>query len=608
MRDEKPDRRAGLRATDTTSSTSSDSLPTSQMDREVTGMQALVETSAACELVINKKRITSDISRVELDQYLDNHHRLRVRLRERGKVSAESDFSDPTTYTGFLGKSLSLTIKPEGGLVDPAKELGFIGVVTKIDLQNSIDGLNTVIIEAHSPTISMDGGRHNAFYHEQSATDIIGAILRNHPVSLGKVDSSQGTLPFSVQYRETDYEYVMRLASSAGLFAHYDGKEFRVTKAGTVDVEDLVWRETLGSFTLGLGTAAAEFNTQVYNYEQKKTYTQDSKSLPQQAALSEVSKISPDASKEIYPDSGFSTSATVVADAQSLDQTLQLDRSRSLGRMITCRGQSVIPKVAPGHCVKIKGMNRLDATYWVSSVRHVFDESGKYHNTFISTPVDIAFPQYRSARPSITNMQMAVVIDNNDPEQMGRIKVQFPWCESGETPWVRLMTLHAGQDRGWVCLPEIGDEVLVGYEQGSPDHPIALGALYNKESSPPGDAVGDINNVKMFITRTGNSIVFKDTDGSEEVHLITKDGKNKITMKVGGPTVIESEGAINIKGEGDITIEGANITLKSDGKVEIKSGMDTKIDASVNLEAKAGAQLQIKGTPVTVKGTPIQLN
>lgn len=604
MPDEKPDRRAGQRA----SETSSDTVPTSQMDREIAGMQALVETSAACVLVINKKRITSDISRVELDQFVDNHHRLQVQLRERGKVSAESDFSDPTTYTDLLGKSLSLTIKPEGGLVDPARELGFIGVVTKIDLQNSIDGLNMVVIEARSPTISMDGGRHNAFYHDQSASDIIGSILRNHPVSLGKTDSSQGKLSFSVQYRETDYEYVMRLAGAAGLFAHYDGKEFRVTKAGTADVEELVWRETLGAFTLGLGTAAAEFNSQVYNYEQKKTYTQDSKSLPQQAALSQVSKISPDASKEIYPDSGFSTSVKAVADAQSLDQALQLERNRSLGRMITCRGQSVVPRVAPGHCVKVKGMNRLDATYWVLAVRHVFDESGKYHNVFVSTPVDIAFPQYRSVRPLITNMQMAVVVDNNDPEKLGRIKVQFPWCESDETPWVRLMTLHAGADRGWVSLPEIGDEVLVGYEQGSPDLPIVLGAVYNKEDKPPADAVGDVNNVKMFITRSGNSLVFKDTDGSEEVHLITKDGANKITMKVGGPTVIESEGAINIKGGGDITIEGANITLKSDGKIEMKSGMDTKIEASANLDTKAGAQLQIQGMTVTVKGTPIQLN
>jgi type VI secretion system secreted protein VgrG len=604
MSTEKPEKWTGSQA----SESSTDSSPTGRMEREIAGMQALVETSAGCELVINKKRITSDVSRVELDQFVDDHHRLRVRLRERGKVSAESDFSDPTTYTDLLGKSLSLTIKPEGGLVDAAKELGFIGVVTKIDLQNSIDGLNTVVIEAHSPTISMDGGRHNAFYHDQRASDIIGAILRNHPVSLGKVDASQGTLSFSVQYRETDYEYVMRLAGAAGLFAHYDGKEFRVTKAGTTDVETLVWRETLGAFTLGLGTAAAEFNSQIYNYEQKKTYTQDSKSIPQQAALSQVSKISPDASKEIYAESGFSTFVKEVGDAQSLDQALQLERSRSLGRMITCRGQSVIPSVAPGHCVKITGMNRIDATYWVLSIRHVFDESGKYHNAFSCSPVDIAFPQYRSARPAITNMQMAVVVDNNDPDKFGRIKVQFPWCESDETPWVRLLTPHAGPDRGWVCLPEIGDEVLVGYEQGSPDHPIALGALYNKESSPPGDAVDDVNNVKMFITRTGNSLVFKDTDGSEEVHLITKDGKNKITMKVGGPTVIESEGAINIKGGGDITIEGANITLKSDGKIEMKSGMDTKIEASANLDTKAGAQLQIQGMTVTVKGTPIQLN
>jgi len=567
-----------------------------------------VQISASCTLVIDKQRISYDVSRVELKQFVNDHHLLKVRLRERGKVSAAADFGDPTTYTAFLGKSLSLTVKPEGGLVDAAKDLGFIGIVTQINLENSIDGVNVVTITAHSPTIAMDGHRRNAFYRDQSATDIIGAILRKYPVSLGKIDSAQGTLKFSVQHRETDYEYVMRLAGGSGLFAHYDGKEFRVTKAGAVDVEELVWRETLGAFALGLGTEAFEYGSQVYNYEQKKTFTQDSKSLPQQAALSQVSKISPDASKQIYRDSGFSAVRAAVGDAQSLDQILQRERSRALGRMITCRGQSIIPRVAPGHGVRVKGMNRLDATYWVLSVAHIFDESGKYHNTFECTPVDIAFPEYRSTRLPFTNLQMAVVLDNNDPDQLGRVKVKFPWNDADETPWVRLLTPHAGKDRGWYCLPEVGDEVLVGYEQGSPDLPIALGSLYNKDDKPPAAAVDAKNDIKMFMTKSGNRIVLKDTSGDEQVQIITKDGKNVITMKTGGPTVIESEGDISIKGAGDITIEGANIKLDSKGEVSIKSGGDTKIEASANVNSKAGAQFQIEGMMVTVKGNPIQLN
>jgi Rhs element Vgr protein len=568
----------------------------------------LLSVSASPKLVVDGKEITADIYRVELDQLIDDHHVVKVTIRELGQVSTKIDFTDVTKYTAFLGKSLSLTVHAEVPSSPQPVEMSFIGLVTRIDLENSVDGVNVVTIIGHSPTLLMDGGIKNAFYSDQSATDIIGSIAGNYQITRGAMDSSQGTLKFSVQYRESDYDYIMRLATGAGLFAYYDGQELRVTKANSKDTEELDWRTTLGAFTLGLGTAPCEFNTQVYNYEQKKTFSQDTKSLTQQAALSEVSKMAPDASKELYGDSGYSSSVKVVDDAQSLDQVLQRDRSRAMGKMIVGRGQSVIPAVATGHCVKISGMDRMDSTYWVTKVRHIVDDSGSYHNVFECTPLDIAFPQYKSSRPDVTNVQMAVVLDNDDPDKLGRIKVQFPWCDSGETPWVRLMTPHAGQDRGWYCLPEIGDEVLIGYEQGSPDYPVVLGALYNKDNSPPSDAVDPDNNVKMFMTRSGNRIVLTDTDGDEQVQIITKDGKNLVTMKTGGPTVIESEGAINIKGGGDITIEGANIKLDSQGEVSIKSAMDTKIEAGVNLSAKASAENKIEGMMVTVKGTPIQLN
>lgn len=574
-------------------------------DEPVLGVMGL------CKLVIDGKEISADIYYAELEQFVDNHHIARVTMRERGQQTAELDFTDAERYTAFLGKSMSLVMEAENPVGRPIPtKLSFTGVVTRIDLENSINGINMVTIIGHSPTILIDGAKKNAFYRDQSATDIIGSIVGNYQITKGKSDSSPGTLKFSVQYRETDYQYIMRLATGAGLFAYYDGQEFRVTKASSSDLETLSWREDLGAFSLGLGTAPAEFQTQVYNYEQKKTYTQDSKSITQQSSLSDISKVSPEASKKLYGDSGFSTMATSVADAQSLDKILESDRSRAMGQMIIGRGQSTVANLASGHAVKIEGMKQMDGTYWVTYVKHVCDLSTGfgYYNVFECTPVDVAYPKYKSARPAITNMQMAVVVDNNDPDKLGRLKVQFPWCASDETPWVRLMTPHAGSERGWYCLPEIGDEVLVGYEQGSPDTPIVVGALYNKDDAPPGDAVDDENNVKMFMTKSGNRIVFTDTDGSEEVQIITKDGKNIITMKTGGPTVIESEGAINIKAGGDITMEGANIKLDSQGEVEIKAATNAKIEAGLNFDIKGGPQLKIEGTMVTVKGTPIQLN
>lgn len=569
-----------------------------------------LRTTAACSLTIDGNKIKYDISQAELHQFIDHHHTLKVGLREIGQAQAAADFSDGIAYTSFLGKSVSLGIAPQGGVIDQSKELGFVGVVTRVDLENSIDSINAGTVTSSSPTISLDGARRNAFYRDQTTSDVIGAILRRYPLTVGTIDATQGTLKFSVQHRETDYEYVMRLAGESGLFAFFDGKEFRAVKPSSKDVEELIWRESLGAFSLGLGTAPLEYTTEIYNYEQKKTYSQDSKSLPSQGALSQLSRISPDASKSIYPDSGFAAAPERAGDAQSVDRILQCERGHALGRMITCHGQSIMPTVAPGHCVKIKGMNKFDGVYWVTSVRHVFDESGQYYNTFTCTPLDIAYPQKRFDRHPISNLQTGVVVDNNDPDKLGRVKVKFPWNSSDETPWVRMLTPHAGKDHGWYSIPEIGDEVLIGYEQDSPDLPIALGSLYNKDDSPHADTGGQDNNVKLFVTRSGHKIVLNDTDGKEQVSITTKDGKNQIILDVGSqPSItIESKGDISIKADGSIAIKGKSISLDSDQEIKLKAGADLKAEAGANLTTKASAMHNIEGTMVTIKGTPIKLN
>jgi len=110
---------------------------------------------------------------------------------------------------------------------------------------------------------------------------------------------------------------------------------------------------------------------------------------------------------------------------------------------------------------------------------------------------------------------------------LGRIKVKFPWLESEETIWIRLLTPHAGQDRGWYAIPEIGDEVLVGYEFGNPRYPVALGALYNKDSAPPATAGTSENNIKLFRTKGGNQIEINDESGAEAISITTKDGTTR---------------------------------------------------------------------------------
>ncbi|MFH1700121.1 MAG: type VI secretion system tip protein VgrG [Candidatus Zixiibacteriota bacterium] len=566
-----------------------------------------IDFSGACNvsLTIDGKKISYDIYRLDLIQQIDNHHVAKVLIRELGQDTSEMDFSEAIGYTDFLGKSISISIEAEIINESAPVKSTFVGTITRVELKNSINGINVGIVTAQSPTIAMDGAKHNCFFMDQKASDVIGSILRNYPITVGKTESTDGQMKFCVQYRETDYDFIMRLATGSGLFAYYDGEKFNVEKAHQSNTIELAWRYTLGAFVYGLGTASTEFTSSVYNYEQKKTFDQDSKSLPLQSSVSEMSRKSTDASKKIFTKSGFSESPKFVADAQGLDKALQNDRNKAIGQMILCHGSCSQPQVAPGKCVKVNGMAKMDGSYWVTKVHHTFAKSS-YTNKFECVPIDVAHPKAHSNRATITNLQTAEVVDNIDPDKMGRIKVKFPW-NADDTIWIRVAVPHAGKDRGWFSIPEIGDEVLVGYEQGSPDLPIVIGSLYNKDNAPHGDTGTDDNSVKGFITKSGNKIVINDSGGGEQIGIIAADG-SQVIIESGGPS-------ITIETAGDVTIKAKNITLKADskivldgGQIEIKSGGDIKSEASMNMATKAGIEYKIEGTMVTVKGTPIQLN
>lgn len=560
---------------------------------------SIMEVPAVCAILVSNKRIEYDISMVELHQYINDHHVLKVKIRGTGEAAAGQEFDDPGNYTNFLGKPISVTITPSERGIDESRELEFIGIVTRIQLENSVDGINIVTITASSPTIALDGARVNAFYVDNSASDIINGIVGRYPITKGTVDSVSGTYKFNVQHQETDFEYIMRLATAKGLFAHYDGKEFRAVKAASYQTEELVWRQTLGAFTVGLGTAQREYTAAVYNYEQNKVYGQDSKSVSLQGALSNLSKASADASNEVYPISSVVESVKTVDDAQSLDEILNNQRANAIGQMVVCNGLSIIPAVTVGHTVKITGMDKFDAVYWVTEVRHFFDESGKYHNEFVCSPLDTAAPQYTSKNQTKTFLQSAVVVDNNDPDKLGRIKVKFPWIDA-DTVWVRMMSPHAGNGHGWICVPEIDDEVLVGFEHGNPSYPVVLGALYNKDNAPSNEAGDADNNVKIFATKGGNQIYLGDADGSQEIKITQ--GKNSIILSMSGPKItIESD-------KGDIEIKAGNIKIEADQKIELKSGTDLKTEAGANLELKGSIQGKLEAQMVEVKGSLIKLN
>lgn len=579
---------------------------------------AKIGTTAECQVRIENRDIAHAVSSMRLEQHVDRHHVLEIRFRVLDEEQKGAEFANADRFTAYLGKSISVNLSPEGGNIPASAVLEFIGVVTEVRLENSVQELNFVTLVAKSPTISLDGPRQNSFQLEKSARDIIEELLRKYKITVGDLESTEGTMEFSVQYRETDFQYIMRLASAGDMFAYYDGQKFHLKKASSSGALDLKWRETLASFTLGLGTAPYDFATQGWDVAGKAVLENTATGSPSGASAPGLSGDPFKASDEIYGSPGFQPAVKAI-DLASVDSVLARAKKAAVGSMVVCRGESILPLVKVGQCVKVNGMEKMDGHYWVQSVTHVFDDSGTYHNEFTSTPLGMAFPAAVASRPPVTDLQTAIVTNNDDPQKMGRVKVKLPWSADLETPWLRVATPHAGNERGWYCIPEVDDEVLVGFEHGNADLPVVIGSLYNGQDVPPGDAVKSDNEGKMFMTKGGNMISFVDTSGSEEIKIVNGQGDNAITISMSGPSIsIESKGDISIKGstialestQGDITVKSAGaLKEESGGDTKIKAGMNFKAEGSMNCDLKGGAASKLEGgAMLTIKGALVKIN
>jgi uncharacterized protein involved in type VI secretion and phage assembly len=188
-----------------------------------------------------------------------------------------------------------------------------------------------------------------------------------------------------------------------------------------------------------------------------------------------------------------------------------------------------------------------------------------------------------------------IVTNNQDPDELGRVKVRFPWLsESDESWWARVAVPMAGKQIGTYFLPEVDSEVLIAFEQGDVHFPYVLGALWNDPNKPPETNQDGKNNKRTIVSRSGMLIRLDDSDGSEKIEISDKDNKNSIVISV-------AENTITISADADITITSANGKLKLSGKgIELTSQADVKVEAQSGMDLKASGQLKIKGATVDI--------
>lgn len=241
----------------------------------------------------------------------------------------------------------------------------------------------------------------------------------------------------------------------------------------------------------------------------------------------------------------------------------------------------------------------------------------------------------------IYGVVIGIVKDIRDPDNFGRVKVNFPWlaekdaetvsigdgADRAHSYWARLATFMAGSGRGSYFMPEEEDEVLVAFEHGELDRPIILGALWNTVDKPPEEMDKDgKNDIRAIHTRSGHKIVFNDSEDKPSILIIDNTGDNSIAIdsannnmdiKVKNDLTIEVGGKITINAGKDISIETkANLSAKATGsgsietnqKLDIKSSQGVAVDGSLQADLKA-AKVSVNGSGITeIKGGLVKIN
>lgn len=153
---------------------------------------------------------------------------------------------------------------------------------------------------------------------------------------------------------------------------------------------------------------------------------------------------------------------------------------------------------------------------------------------------------------------IGLVIDLEDPDGLGRIRVEFPWLsDDAVSNWARVATPLAGPELGHFFQPEPGDEALVGFEMGDVNRPYILGYLWNGDNAPPGNDP----NVRLIQTVSGHKLIFDDTSGSETITIEDASGNNKIVMDADGITIESAK---------DVTIKGQNVNIEASAQLTAK--------------------------------------
>lgn len=513
----------------------------------------------------------------------------------------------------------------------------FKGEVVAIGIDQAGTTLHQFVVEAFDKSHRLAHSSQIRSFTKMKYSDIVSKIA-------GEIGMSA-----SVSDTRHVHDYVLQTGTNRTLL---DEMALKTGMEWFVDEDKLVFRpipKSAGTeVTLGVelfkfrarysgSTHTGQVSVRGWDPKTKKAVVGiDSSSSATPTGASDPLKISQmrTASKGISNAGKMTTAALSVETQGEADQIAASLANRNAAHELTARGELLgDPAVKVGGRLTIKGVgNTMGGDYYLNTVEHVFGNGdmvtrfsagGPQRDNLVDT---LGGPAAGVGGWAAHGFVVGIVTNLSDPDKLNRIKVKFPaLSDEDESNWARIVNPMAGGQAGWVSMPAVNDEVLVGFEHGDFRRPYVLGSLYNGRDKPPYPVEGGKVNRHGFKTLGAHEMIFNDEKGKESISLIHgKSGDSKVVIEKDKVQVwVTQEKMVEIKaGSATIVLDAGNI--KMSGKtIEITAQTDLKlsatniaIKANAKLEAAGSAQVAIQGAlmevkasgPLTIKGLPTAIN
>ena len=484
-----------------------------------------------------------------------------------------------------------------------------VGEVTALEPDFEQGTQAVLTVRGYDRSHRLHRGTHVQAFTQVTDSDLASRIAQEVGLRTD-VDSTSQIYEHVLQDNQTHMAFLRARAERVGYEVYARERTLYFKRAGSSssgNTLQLEWGDQLQAFHPRL-TLAEQVDEVVVKGWDPKTKTEITGSATRSQASPEIGESSPGGQlasnafgegKRVVVDRPVSSQAEADAVAQALYDEIN-------GAFVEADGECIgTPALKAGTKVELSALGqKFSGTYYVTAATHIYRADGDYRTEFTVTgrrPETLGRllgDRQDAVHERWGGVVTAIVTNNNDPEDQGRVKLKYPWmADDVETGWARVAGIGAGDERGFYCLPEVNDEVLVAFEHGDVDRPLVISGLWNGVDAPTvpvGQAIQNGNvHTRAFKTRSGHTLTFvDDSEGKVELqtaggHQLTLDDQNQVVQ-------IETNGGIVFK----LDDSNGGVTIQCSGKLQIDAQQDIALKAGTNMNLEATGQVVIRGATI----------